>query len=224
MQISIIYFDEGNLLGQSYFNGGSWRSVSSKQSGNDVIPLLAPNINASSLPPAIPASPASRLTISTNIIAAIESFNTSSSPQNDSLVSPGDVISSVATFQANDTAVMVDLVGTTYRTGNTGYYIENLLDQFKFFDASKHSDTPESACGLQNTLSTASPGRYACTYNVYGDGEISFRTCGDDITSSNGTLDLVCFSPDKGAVAAYEPYMLGQNESQIYGIYQSGMC
>ena len=114
-------------------------------------------------------------------------------------------------------------MGTTYRT-NTGYYAKNLLDQFKFFASAAPPDTPESACGLQDSLSTVSPGGYACTYNVYDVGEVGFRTCGDDIASTNGTLDLTCLSPDTGILASYEAYMLGQNESQIYGLHQSSTC
>ena len=140
-QVSLVFFDKHALLGQSYYNDGSWHSVSTSMRNQSVAPLLAAvplssGFSAFSPPPSIPASANSRLSISTYILPAIVANGSDSyfPIQNNSFVAPADLLSSVAIYQANDTPVMVDLVGTTQRDLPSNTLPNNLFTQFTFYE------------------------------------------------------------------------------------------
>ena len=153
---------------------------------------------------------------------------------NGSFLTSYDLLSSVATYQANDgTNVLVDLVGTTQRLANVNTGIDNLFAQFRFVASLPEDRTlnSSSTCGMTNMLQTSSLGGFACTYNAvipgyshvedYAEGEI----CENSETGqgSTGNLSLLCVSPDLVAIAKYEPYMLGQGDGRLIGIYFGSM-
>ena len=116
---------------------------------------------------------------------------------------------------------MADLVGTSYR-GSSISNIDNLFAQFQFIEYGWPSLNESSGCGVTNMLTTSSPGGFACSYNTIIDSTYysPFLSCPQ---ISRGNTTLVCVSPDVFAAARYEPYLLGQSNSQIVGIYSGGM-
>ena len=152
---------------------------------------------------------------------------TSHDPRNNnSLVSPRSLLSSVATYQTDDTAIMVDLVGTTAPILDDWHRQEdlnNLFSQFWFFNWSTPDQT--SNADLVAPLGTSSRGGFTCIYNIAdsmnGIGTWTFGshspTTGTPGTTGNYVL--ICVSFNAVAEAAYEPYMLGQNDNNINGTF-----
>ena len=201
-QISVIYFDNSANLGQSYFNRGAWRLSSA---------------NSLVVPSPVPALPDSSLSISSNIIppTAGLSSNFSSSPQNDSLLSADSLLSSVANYQTDRGAVMVDLIGTTLRALNKPYQTENLFSQFKFSNDGLGTSRNNSAVvGTEIQLNTSSPTGFVCAYNIVDHSNSS---------SPNTQLTVECISSDVYASAHYGPSELGQNSSEIRGAYAGNL-
>ena len=115
---------------------------------------------------------------------------------------------------------MVDLVGTTAYTvfdnvSSHPEYIDNLFSQFQLFNT---SDSVTS-------VHTSSIGGLTCIYNVVdninGIGNWTFvsTTSSTGVTGTRGNYVLICISFDALVGAAYEPYMLGQNDSTIIGTF-----
>ena len=122
---------------------------------------------------------------------------------------------------------MVDLVGTTARETDAPYSIGNLLSQFTFVDSSASGASQLNLSSWDDAttqLSTPWPGGLTCVYNVV-DATNSFGGWGissaaGNVSGAGGNLVLVCVSLDVVAVAAYEPYLLGQNSGAIVGEFQ----
>ena len=122
---------------------------------------------------------------------------------------------------------MVDLVGTTAAILGPDFirpkYINNLFSQFQFVNGANLSSNPLSVTDLVAPLQTSSGGGFTCIYNVaqsgnvLGDWGIITLNVSMIVNGTTGGYILVCVSFDAVANAAYEPYMLGRNDSNIIG-------
>ena len=213
-----------NLLKQTYFHGSSWTlEDGSSKEGQVLVPWLG---DAEDIPRAVPCSPDSRLSISTEDLPRTAS-------------SSDTFLSSVAVYHdLNNSAVMVDLVGTTLYTqpvwDESGYdspdYISNMFSQFRYYTGddswSQNRSTRE---GYTTSLNTSAPGGLACLYNTADPGAATsgstiFSNFSSTVTvnATHGNLSMICVSPNVRFSAHYEDSMLGINDSSILGVYSGG--
>ena len=206
-----MYFNGSGILGQSYFNGGSWQNTFSEGRGEANPPWTYGIGGAHTILP-LQASPYSRLSISTNVIPPTVKVNDSSRQFNNSFESPNSLLSSVATYQTANSAVMIDLVGNTWKNQSVQIgSFDNLFSQFTFLRWDEYIN-PSNSSRTTTALNTSLLSDFACAYNEIQDL--------DPLENSYGVpLGLRCISPHVYASAIYGPYELGQATNNIHGFY-----
>ena len=110
-------------------------------------------------------------------------------------------------------------------TNTNNSRIDNLFSQFQFFSQLGPSLNSSAGCGVTNALKPYSSGGFACMYNaIWNEYGYSPIPCSpQNKQTSSGNRISLCVSPGLTAIASYEPYMLGYNDSQVVGYYNTGL-